>query len=88
MEAIRNLKIKIPSDLGVVVFDDHNMFRLFTPSVTAISQPINEMAQQAINLVLDRLTNAKMPKQDKPVHIVLKNEFRIRESSQLRKRQS
>lgn len=88
LEAIRNLKIKIPSDLGVVVFDDHNMFRLFTPSVTAISQPINEMAQQAINLVLDRLTNAKMPKQDKPVHIVLKNEFRIRESSQLRKRQS
>ncbi|MDN5286522.1 MAG: transcriptional regulator, LacI family [Mucilaginibacter sp.] len=56
LESIRNLELRIPEDLGVIVFDDYNLFRLFTPSITAISQPIKEMAEQVISLMLERLT--------------------------------
>ncbi|HWV73436.1 MAG TPA: substrate-binding domain-containing protein [Pseudosphingobacterium sp.] len=80
LEAIRNLKLTIPDDLGVIVFDDNNMFRLFSPSITAISQPINEIASNSISLVLDKLIN-KLTNVDQPVNILLKNKLIIRESS-------
>lgn len=81
LEAIRNLKLTIPDDLGVIVFDDNNMFRLFSPSITAISQPINEIASNSISLILDKLTN-KLASLDQSVNIILKNKLVIRESSQ------
>jgi len=78
LEAIRNLKLNIPNDLGVIVFDDYNLFRLFTPSITAISQPIKEISEQTIGLMLARLEEAKkQPYQ----HIVLPTTLMVRESS-------
>lgn len=79
LEAIRNLKLNIPNDLGVIVFDDYNLFRLFTPSITAISQPIKEISEQTIGLMLARLDeNKKLPKYQ---HIVLPTTLMVRESS-------
>lgn len=61
LEAIRNLGLSIPDELGVIVFDDHNLFRLFTPSITAISQPIKEISENVINLLLNRLSSTSNP---------------------------
>jgi len=56
LEAIQELNIRIPEDLGIVVFDDSNLFRLFSPPITAISQPIKELSEAIIDLLLSRLT--------------------------------
>ena len=34
LEALKLLKRSIPEDIGIVVFDDHYLFKLFTPSIT------------------------------------------------------
>jgi LacI family transcriptional regulator len=52
LEAIRNLKLRIPEDLGIVVFDDDKLFRLFNPTITAIAQPIVEISEHVIRLML------------------------------------
>jgi LacI family transcriptional regulator len=38
--------------MAVVSFDDNDLFRLFTPSITVAAQPIREIAVQAIELLL------------------------------------
>jgi LacI family transcriptional regulator len=79
LEAIRNLNLRIPEDLGVIAFDDYNLFRLFTPSITAISQPIKEIAEQVINLILERLSDDETPKVVKT--FILPSTLMIRNSS-------
>lgn len=79
LEAIRNLKLNIPQELGVIVFDDYNLFRLFTPSISAISQPIKEMAEQVINLMLERLSDKLAQKEVR--NFVLPSTLMARNSS-------
>lgn len=47
IKAAQELKIKIPDDLSLVSFDDHPLFEVFSPEITAISQPINELGRNA-----------------------------------------
>ncbi|MEO6521776.1 MAG: substrate-binding domain-containing protein [Mucilaginibacter sp.] len=79
LEAIRNLNLSIPQELGVIVFDDYNLFRLFTPSITAISQPIKEMAERVINLMLERLSATAEPGEARS--FVLSSTLMVRNSS-------
>jgi len=82
LEAINKLQLRIPSDVAVMVFDDNNMFRLFSPSISAIAQPIQQIATQAIDIVLDRLINKEGAIGKMYKHIKLNNEMIIRCSSQ------
>jgi LacI family transcriptional regulator len=43
---------RVPQDLSIVSFDDHPFFEHFTPPVTAVSQPIEKMAQKAVEMLL------------------------------------
>ncbi|MCJ8164379.1 substrate-binding domain-containing protein [Pontibacter sp. E15-1] len=55
LEAIDKLELRVPADVGVVGFDDHDIFRLYKPSVTAVAQPTEAIADQVINMMLDQL---------------------------------
>jgi len=79
LEALKRLNYKIPSDLGVVSFDDHDLFRLYTPSVTVVAQPVEEMSKRIINILLDEL-HAK-DSAFKPKQFVLPTELIVRQSS-------
>ncbi|MDQ2720005.1 MAG: substrate-binding domain-containing protein [Bacteroidota bacterium] len=79
LEAIRNLKKKIPSNIGVISFDDHDAFRLYSPAITAIAQPIEEMSEQLINILLEDLDSNNSNKKTKT--IILPAKLIIRESS-------
>ena len=79
LEAIKNLNKKIPADIGVVSFDDHELFRLYSPSITAIAQPIDEISQQLIDILLKDIETCKEDKEIKK--IVLPASLVIRESS-------
>jgi LacI family transcriptional regulator len=55
LESIKNLGLSIPGDLAIVCFDDHDIFRLYTPGITIIKQPIEEIATTAIHLLTNQL---------------------------------
>ena len=79
LKTMRNIGIDIPGEISVIAFDDHDLFELHNPSITAISQPAEEIADAVINLLLNKLkTGAEHRKEQKvvlPAHMV------IRESS-------
>ena len=79
LKAIYSLGLKIPSDLAVIAFDDHDLFELSYPSITAITQPITEISEEVINILLSRL---KTPfKNKKAQSVVLETSLLLRNSS-------
>ncbi len=59
LESIKQLKLKMPDQLAMVCFDDHDIFRLHTPEITTIRQPIKEIARSAVQILLAQMENKK-----------------------------
>ncbi|MEU1201340.1 LacI family DNA-binding transcriptional regulator [Streptomyces sp. NPDC005813] len=57
LRALRGLRLSVPDDLALCCFDDFAWADLFTPRLTAISQPSKEIGAQAVRLLLDRLAS-------------------------------
>ncbi|MFP5041433.1 LacI family DNA-binding transcriptional regulator [Parasediminibacterium sp. JCM 36343] len=55
LEAINKIGLKLGKNLGMVVFDDNDLFRVHQPTITAVAQPIEEMSIQLINILLNHL---------------------------------
>jgi LacI family transcriptional regulator len=55
LQSLHDLKKLIPKDIGVVCFDDHDIFKLHTPAISVISQPVEEIATTAIGLLINQL---------------------------------
>lgn len=53
--AIKRAGLSMPDHIGVISFDDHDVFQLHDPSITAVSQPIEEIAKHLINNILGQL---------------------------------
>ena len=77
--AVRELGINIPREMGIVGFDDNSHFALFSPSVTAVAQPVQEISEAVIKLMITCLGENKKRKREK---IVLKTILNVRDSSQ------
>ncbi|MDX6182037.1 LacI family DNA-binding transcriptional regulator [Flavobacterium sp. Fl-77] len=57
LQAFRKMGIKIPEDISVISFDDHDSFKLHTPSITVIGQPIEDIAVKSIQLLMSQMTD-------------------------------
>ena len=79
LKTMRSLGKQIPGDVSVVVFDDHDLFELHNPSITAISQPVEEIADNVINLLLNKLKAGIKPGPARQV--VLPTQMIVRDSS-------
>ena len=55
LESIHRLGLKLPDDLAMIVFDDHDVFRLYPPGITCIRQPAEEIAKTALELLMEQL---------------------------------
>lgn len=55
LEAFQKEGRKVPDDIAMVCFDDHDLFRLYSPGITIIRQPIKDIAISAIQLLLHQL---------------------------------
>ncbi|HBX50426.1 MAG: hypothetical protein A2275_01995 [Bacteroidetes bacterium RIFOXYA12_FULL_35_11] len=80
LEAAQEMKIRIPDDIALVSFDDIDAFRLTSPSVTAVMQPLDEICDHAVKILFHEITN-KTELEKK--HIVLQTRLVIRRSSVL-----
>lgn len=59
LQAFRRMGLKLPEDLSIISFDDHYSFKLHSPSITVIEQPIDAIAVKAVELLMDQMTNEK-----------------------------
>lgn len=46
-----DLKLSVPGDLALAVFDDHPYYEHFSPPLTAVSQPVHDLGQAALDLL-------------------------------------
>ncbi|KHF40881.1 LacI family DNA-binding transcriptional regulator [Halalkalibacter okhensis] len=58
--------LNIPEDLAVIGFDDLPVAQLMEPALTTVKQPINEMGQKTMEMMVSMLTN-----QDKSIKNVV-----------------
>ncbi|NEU07402.1 LacI family transcriptional regulator [Flavihumibacter sp. R14] len=77
LKTIRNIGLNIPGDISVIAFDDHDLFELHNPSITAISQPVDEIADAVINLLLNKLNKGSKPRKEQnvvlPAHLIVRD---------------
>lgn len=52
LQVLAKLGIRVPEQMKVVGFDDVNVASLTTPPITTIRQPVKEMAETAIELII------------------------------------
>lgn len=52
--------IKVPEELSIIAFDDVEENRFFHPSITAVAQPIAEIARESMRLLLEDQEPVKM----------------------------
>ncbi|MCX6993680.1 MAG: GntR family transcriptional regulator [Kiritimatiellaeota bacterium] len=55
MKSARELKINIPGELSIVGYDDIELAGHLSPALTTISQPLEEMAKQAIDILIKKI---------------------------------
>jgi LacI family transcriptional regulator len=83
IEAIKRCGIRVPADISVLCFDDNDIFRLYTPTISAIRQPIAEIGRRAILALIAGLDHLGKEPEAAPlpiVHIKLSPELVARES--------
>lgn len=68
--------IKIPNKLSIVGFDETDAFDIFSSPVSYVKQPMEDLANQAVNLLLKVMENP-----EETATITLQTELVIRESS-------
>ncbi len=77
LQAIHDLNLTVPGQVGLSTFDDSFWTRLVTPAVTVIDQPAYEMGQTATELLMQRINDPERPTRE----IILKGNLIIRQSS-------
>ncbi len=59
LESIKKAGLKIPDDMRVICFDDHDIFRLYPPGITSIRQPIEQIAKTSVHILMQQLGKFK-----------------------------
>jgi LacI family transcriptional regulator len=67
----------VPKDLAIVGYDDLEIARFTNPPLTTIAQPKKEIGAQAVNLLVDRMSQKSRP----PRRLVLEPELIVRRST-------
>ncbi|MEM9329216.1 MAG: LacI family DNA-binding transcriptional regulator [Bacteroidota bacterium] len=70
MQAIQSRGLRIPDDISLISFDDQPYFALTCPPLTAVKQPIDLIAESAVQMLLARLESSPVSSKRIHPHIV------------------
>lgn len=76
MSTLRSLNVALPDEVQLISFDDSAAFPFFAPAVSALSQPVLDLAHETVQRMLIRLDNQQI----KPKHTLLPCNFISRET--------
>ena len=77
MKAAKELGYKVPSEIGVMGFDNSYLAGLVSPSLSTVNQPNYQMGYKAAELLINYIKNPSEPHNE----VVLRTELVIREST-------
>lgn len=60
LKAAKDLGLDVPEDLSVIGFDDSMLSKVVDPSLTVIKQPLKEIGEAAVKLLMDQLEGNKI----------------------------
>ncbi len=81
IQALIELKLRMPDDAAFVTFDESTWARIANPPVTTVAQRQYEMGQRAAHLLLDAMSSGLLPDEDAPSQdILLKPRLIVRRS--------
>lgn len=55
IRVLKDMALKIPDDISVITFDDRDLFELYSPSISVVSQPVRKLANELIRGTLTLL---------------------------------
>jgi LacI family transcriptional regulator len=76
IDAVRECDLRIPEDISIIGFDDTPQASLVYPKLTTVRQPLEQMGQVAVKMLLERIENHSHP----PQRIALATQLVIRDS--------
>jgi len=74
----RDLGLRIPEDVSVVGIDDIVLAEVVNPSLTTVRQPLSEMTQAAVDIIIGRIEGKDVGPQH---HLTMKPELIVRQST-------
>jgi len=80
LEAIKDLGLNIPLDISLISFDDIDLFRLYNPPITSIIQPINTIAKNAVEILIQNIKGKESNDEFKKISKCLQTNIVIRNS--------
>ena len=76
LKVINKMGIKVPDELAIISFDESDAFDFFYSPVSYVSQPLTDIGNEAVKLILNKLNN----KSKKNFDIVVEAKLIVRES--------
>jgi LacI family transcriptional regulator len=76
LEVLRAHRIRVPEEMALVAVDDPFWAKLVEPPLTTLAQPVREMADCAVELLLERIGGRR----EQPRRVVFDFELRVRGS--------
>ena len=76
ISALNKAGVAIPKDVRFISFDDSDSFEYMSPPISALRQPIQEIALQSVDRLYSRIKDKKNPGE----HFILPCEFQVRGS--------
>lgn len=77
LEHFSAMNLRVPQDIALLCYDDIDVFKFCNPPVTAVAQPIQEIGDQAVAVLLNMIKNDTEPTLQQ---VVLPAEIVIRKS--------
>lgn len=76
LESLKRLRIRIPYDISIASFDDIELFKFSSPSITSVSQPKESIGKLAFEILFNQINDSGIEKQQVTLPVTLN----IRES--------
>lgn len=77
LKALREHRLKVPADIGLVGFDDIYMAKMLEPELTTVAQPNYEMGYKSAEMLIDMIEN----KLKEATPVVLNTRLIVRKST-------
>ena len=76
IRALKELHVRVPADVALVSFGQMNAFDITDPPITSIVQPVDELGDRAVEILLDNLNGETSDNR----RVILGNRLEIRKS--------
>lgn len=61
LKVLKKINKKIGDDFAIIAYDDHEAFELHTPGISTVQQPLEEIAENVIKIILKQLSTKAKP---------------------------